>query len=435
MQALDDRPRMRGRWYLIVLGAVLGGGGGGCGGDGRCDPDAPNTICTVVGSGVQGGGGDGGPAIEAGLYTPVDTAISPEGELWVLDFNDYVVRAVDKRGSIRTVVGSGMVGDDPPSGVTAMPAREASLNHVADLLFHGDYLYLAAWHNSRIKRVRLSDKTIENYAGRGRRTYYDGDGGPALESSLDLPSGIAFDPAGNLVVMDQANQVVRRIDGSGTIRTIAGRCVTERSACAPGEQPAACASLAEHAASHKLACGDPAMGCDFPCNSGYGGDGGPALEARMAQPYGAQADPSGHLAYDPAGNLVFADTENHRIRRVDTAGIITTIAGTGEDGYAGDGGPATAAQLNRPVDVEIAEDGTIYFTDLGNSCVRKIDPAGSISAVVGQCSPERLDHGFAGDGGPPLEAKLDRPYGIDLAGKKLYVSDSYNNRIRVVNLP
>jgi serine/threonine-protein kinase len=131
-----------------------------------------------------------------------------------------------------------------------------------------------------------------------------------------------------------------------------------------------------------------------------------------------------------------SDTTNHRIRKVDPSGIITTIAGTGTAGYSGDGGAATAAQINHPVDVAIADDNSIYFTDVYNHCVRKIDPAGTISAVAGKChfSVNGHDGGFSGDGGPPLQADLNTPYGIDLVGKKLYVSDSYNNRLRVVNL-
>jgi sugar lactone lactonase YvrE len=155
----------------------------------------------------------------------------------------------------------------------------------------------------------------------------------------------------------------------------------------------------------------------------------------MGQPYGQAADPAGRLVYDKLGNLYFADTENNRIRKVDTAGIITTIAGTGVAGYSGDGGPGHLAQINRPIDVEVGDDNSVYFTDVYNSCVRKVAPDGTISAVVGKCSGEPAERGFSGDGGDPLEAKLDRPYGIDLVGKKLYVSDSYNNRIRVVNLP
>jgi hypothetical protein len=411
------------RGALLLAGVVAA-----ChGSDDRCDPDAPNTICTIAGSGKQGPGGNGGLAIDASLYVPQDTAISPAGEVWILDFNNYMVRAFGDDGVIRTVIGNGEVGDSPPLGEPAIAALDATFNHTSDLFFHDGYLYLSAWHNSRVKRVNLGTMMLENYAGRGRRTYYDGDDGPAMDASLDLPSSIALDPAGNIVIMDQANQVVRMVDGDGNIHRIVGACVVELdSPCPPGVQPVACPG------SDKLACGDLATECSKPCTPGYGGDGELALTSRMAQPYGQAADPAGRLVYDHQGNLIFADSENNRLRKVDTAGIITTFAGTGRGGYSGDGGPATAAQISRPIDVEVGDDDSIYFTDVNNNCVRKVDPSGIISTVVGQCGPNR---GFSGDGGSPLEAQLDRPYGIHLDGNKLYVADSYNNRIRVVNLP
>jgi sugar lactone lactonase YvrE len=429
---------------LVVLGLTACGDNAA---PGDCDPTVPDTICTIAGSGEQGFNGNNGPATEAALYIPQDTAVSPDGELWVLDFNNYVVRAIDANGIIRSVIGNGRVGDSPAPGVAAMPAIDAFFNHTSDLFFHDGYLYLAAWHNSRIKRVRLSDMMLENFAGLGRRTYYDGDGGPALDASLDLPSSIALDPSGNIVIMDQANQVVRMVDRDGTMHTIAGKCVVDLLVqCA---QPIACPD------SNKFACipepterrpntpinpllenADPLLAeCARACTPRYGGDNGPALESRLAQPFGQAADPAGRIVYDNAGNLLIADSSNNRIRKVDTAGIITTLAGTGERGYSGDGGLASEAMLNRPVDVEVGPDNAVYFTDVYNSCVRKIDPAGIISTVVGQCSPNPKDRGFSGDGGSPLNAKLDRPYGIEIDGNKLYVSDSYNNRIRVVNLP
>jgi len=402
-------------------------------GDEPCDPDAPNSICTIVGSSTdQGYSGDQGPATDAVLYIPMDLVVSPEGDLWLLDFNNYVIRKIDSTGTITTIIGNGEVGDSPTQdGVPELPAQDAYFNHTTDLFFADGYLYLAAWHNSRIKRVRTSDMMIENFAGRGRRTFYDGDAGPALMASLDLPSSVARDPAGNIAIMDQANQVIRLVDHTtNAMSTIVGTCIVEsNSPCAAGVQPVSCPS------SNKLVCGDPATECMFECTPSYGGDGGPARDARMAQPFGQAADPAGRIVYDHDGNLIFADTDNSRIRKVDTSGIITTLAGTGDAGYSGDGGPASAARVNRPVDVEIGSDNSVYFTDTYNSCIRKIDPAGIISTVVGQCSPAPADRGFSGDGGSPLEAKLDRPYGIELAGNKLYVCDSYNNRVRVVNLP
>lgn len=412
-----------------LLALALGASLPACGED-ACDPDAPNTICTIAGSGEQGFNGEDGPANKAALYVPQDTVLSPDGNVWALDFNNYMIREIRADGTIHAIIGNGQVGDSPPPNVASMPAIDAFFNHTTDMFVHDGYLYLSAWHNSRVKRVRLSDMMIENYAGRGRRTYYDGDDGPALNASLDLPSSIALAPNGDIVIMDQANQVVRAVDSAGNIHRIAGKCVVDLNApCAAGVQPTQCPN------SNKFTCGDLAVECATECTAAYGGDGGSALEARIAQPVGQAADPAGRLVYDHAGNLLIADTENNRIRKVDTAGIITTLAGTGTAGFSGDGGPAAQAKINHPVDVAVGDDNTLYFTDVGNSCVRKVDPSGIISTVVGQCSPDPTKRGFGGDGGNPLKAKLDRPYGIDLAGKKLYVSDSYNNRIRVVNLP
>jgi hypothetical protein len=415
------------RYTSILLLALAA-----CGGDEQCDPNAPGTICTIAGNGSAAYFGDEGPATEASLYAPQDMAISPEGELWLLDFNNYRIRAVDKAGMIRTVIGTGLLGDSPDEGVERIPALEAWFNHTPDFFFHDGYLYLAAWHNARINRVRLSDMTLERFAGMGTRVQYAGDGGPAMMANLDLPSSIALGPTNDIVVMDQANMVIRAIDlETGIIDRIAGKCVVEGPA-GPCDAPVSCPADTTNA--DKFVCGDPAILCPLACTPSYAGDGGPALEARMAQPYGQQADPAGRLKYLADGSLVFADTDNNRIRKIDPNGIITTIAGTGEKGYAGDDGPALEAQLNHPIDIDAAPDGTIYFTDVLNSCIRKIDPAGIMRRVVGTCSPKSVDRGFEGDGGDPLAAKLDRPYGIMLDGKKLYVADSYNQRIRVVNL-
>jgi sugar lactone lactonase YvrE len=408
---------------LVLLGAASFG----CSSEEPCDPTAPGTICTVVGSGEQGFGGDNGPALEAALYVPQDTAVSPDGELWVLDFNNYLIRAVDDQGIIRSVVGTGLLGDSPPVDVAQIPAAEALFNHTTDLFFHDGYLYLAAWHNSRIKRVKLDTMMLENFAGIGRRTLYSGDGGPALSAAVDLPSSIALDPNGNIVFMDQANQVVRMVDQDGIIHRIAGTCLVEYTAvCGPSDVPVACPD------SNKTTCGAIEENCNLPCTPGYGGDGGSALDARMAQPFGQRADPAGRLTYDAEGNLYFADSQNHRIRKVDTNGIITTAAGTGTGGYSGDGGPANEADIFNPVDVEVADDGRILFTDVYNNCVRAIETDGTISTVAGVCSPDTADRAFGGDGGPPTEARLDRPYGIEIDGDLMYIADSYNNRIRVV---
>ncbi len=415
------------RFAILALALV------GCGDnvEGACDPEAPNTICTIAGFTLElGYEGDGGQATDATLYIPMESVVRPDGHIWFIDFNNYVVREIDLDGTIKTVIGTGDLGDSPASeGVDTVHALTSKNNHTPTMMLTPDYLYLAAWHESRIKRVRLDDMMMELYAGRGVRTKYDGDGALAGDAGLELPSSVAMDPSGNIVLTDQGNQVIRRISATtGNIETIAGQCVIERLSCTVNEtEPVPCAD------SNKLTCGDPATSCGGGCSKSFGGDNGPALLAQLSFPDTQAADPVGRIAYDHEGNLLIADTGNNRIRKVDTTGIITTIAGTGTAGANGDGGPATAAELNRPIDLAIADDNSIYFTDEYNNCVRKIDPAGVITTAAGICDATVRE--FSGDGGDPTAARLNHPYGIDLAGTKLYISDSYNNRLRVVNLP
>jgi hypothetical protein len=418
----------------FLIGALSGVAAlAGCSSDdGPCDPEAPGTICTIVGSGENGGGRDyQEDALTTNISVPMDMAISPDGDLWVIDFNNYQIRALGADGVLTNVIGTGLVGDSPQPVDGTEPCNLASFNHTPDMYFHSDgFLYLAAWHNSRVKRVNLAAMEVENYAGLGKRTLYTGDDGPAMAAAVDLPSSITADLDGNIVFMDQANQVIRMVDQDGNIHRIGGQCVVDEVyACADGQVPEACPD------SNKTVCGSPETECAKPCTPGFGGDGGLAIDARLALPFGQKADPAGRLAYDADGNLYFADSENDRIRKIDTDGIISTVAGTGVGDYGGDDGPAVDAMIDNPVDIEVAANGEVYFADVNNGCIRKIGLDGIISRVAGVCSNDPDDHRnkFAGDGGDPLDAILDRPYGIELTPTKLYIADSFNHRIRVVN--
>ncbi|WP_157069827.1 hypothetical protein [Sandaracinus amylolyticus] len=387
-----------------------------------CEP-APGTICTIVGTGRAGLAGDDGLAREAELYLPMDSTIGPNGDLYVVDWNNHRIRVVSdplETSVIETCAGSGRLGDGPPG-----PVLEADFNHPTDIVFDGSgHMWIAAWHNSRVRMVDLETDTLSDVAGTGGRNYF-GDGGPASSAVLDLPAGLDFDAAGNLYFVDQANQVIRRITTTGTIERVAGMCVTNE--CADGETPVACPG-----GSGRTHCGADVSACDLPCARAYGGDGGPALEARFAMPFGQSAEPSGRIAIAGDGTIYFADSHNHRVRVISPDGMIDTLAGTGTRGYAGDGGPASAAQLDNPVDVELSEDErTLYLTDTFNHCVRAIDlDAGTIDGVAGRCGTR----GFEGDGGDPREALLDRPYGIEIdhATGNLYVTDTHNHRVRVI---
>ena len=410
---MTARPALPARLLVTIasLGALALAACGG--GDDACEPSS-GEICTLAGTGIAGLTQDGRPAGETDLYSPMDVTLGPDGLVYVLDWNNHRIRVIDAEGNIQTVAGTGLIGDGPPG-----PALQSAFNHPTEVIFDDlGRMFIAAWHNSRIKLIDLQASTLEDYAGTGGRAYF-GDGGPASTAVLDLPASIALDPDGNLFVMDQANQVIRKIAPDGTITRFAGICIVGEPV--PGRAPV---KLGE---TDKWGW-DPAN-VTLACQAGYGGDGGPALEARISQPVGQAAEPAGGITFDAEGNLYFADSGNHRIRKIDMDGIITTVAGTGERGFSGDGGLATQAQLNNPVDVEVASDGSVYIADTYNSCVRCIGADGIIRTVAGRCG----SNGYDGDGGDASNALLDRPYGIELdADKNLYIADTYNQRIRLV---
>lgn len=373
-------------------------------------------ICAFAGTGVAGFGGDEGGALEADFYLPMDVVFGPDRGAYVIDWNNHRIRRIGDDGVVRTVAGSGELGDE------TSVALESTFNHPTSAVFDAQgRLVIAAWHNSRIKRLDLGTMALENICGTGLRAY-GGDGGPAALADLDLPTAVAIGPGGELFVLDQANQLIRRIDAAGNIQRVAGRCVA--GACHPGETPAPCGS------GGKLACLElNPTACETPCLGAFEGDGGDAKEARLSMPVGQAADPGGRLAFDAQGNLYFADTKNHRIRRITPGGIVTTVAGVGSAGYSGDDAPAVEARLNKPIDLALGPDGDVYFTDTGNSCVRAFTPGGTIRRVAGRCTVR----GNEGDGGSALEATLDHPYGLAFDSRQqLYVADTQNNRLRRV---
>ena len=211
--------------------------------------------------------------------------------------------------------------------------------------------------------------------GSGFDTGFVGDGGPATEAQVSCPAGVTFDAAGDLLLADHSNNRVRRVDSNGVIETIAGS----------GEAGS---------------------------NRGmYGGDGGPATSGFLQEPTS--------IAVDAMGNLFISDRDNNRVRKVDTSGIITTLAGDGTDAFGGDGGPASKAKMDDPAGIAVAADGTVYVADSNNRRVRKIDPEGIITTIAGTASG-----GDTGDGGPASKATFDDPEAVALdADGNLYVSD------------
>ncbi|MGH8487836.1 MAG: RHS repeat-associated core domain-containing protein, partial [Gammaproteobacteria bacterium] len=343
-------------------------------GEHRAAGNMNNVITTVAGNGTAGYSGDGGPAAQAKLYYPETIALGPDGSLYIADTFNNRIRRVGPDGIITTVAGTGKQGYNGDGG----PATQAITQYPLSIALGPDgSLYIADYFNHRIRRVGL-DGVITAVAGTAHGGY-GGDGGPATQAKLWTPSGLALGPDGSLYIADSGNNHIRRVGPDGVITTVTGTG-----------------------------------------HYGYAGDGGPATQAKLFAPSG--------LALGPDGSLYIADTDNNRIRRVGPDGVITTVTGTGQYRYGGDGGPATQAQLFYPRGIALGPDGSPYIADSYNHRIRRVGPDGVITTVTGTGQG-----GYGGDGGPATQAKLYYPRGIALGPDgSLYITDSYNYRIRRV---
>jgi uncharacterized protein (TIGR03437 family) len=339
---------------------------------------APGGVISIAaGDGLARYSGDGGAAVGASLSSPAGgypwgLAMDAAGNLYIADQGNNAIRRVDTSGIITTVAGNGHGGFSGDGG----PATKAMLSQpMAVAVDASGNLYIADAFNNRIRFV-TANGTISTLAGTGPGTY-TGDGGPASQATLHQPDGLVLDAAGNLFVADKINFAVRKISPNGTITTFAGT----------GKY-------------------------------GFSGDSGPATKALLST--------VSDVKFDSAGNLYISDTGNQRIRRVDGSGTITTIAGTGQIGFGGDGGAATAAQFSTPQGLAIDSTGAVIVADEFNGRVRRIVPGGAVTTIAGQTLS-------VGDGGPSTQARFTNPYNntVDGAGN-LYIADSQENRVRKV---
>ncbi|WP_207387496.1 protein kinase domain-containing protein [Protofrankia symbiont of Coriaria myrtifolia] len=338
-------------------------------------PPRPATIITVAGTGVAGFSGDNGPATAADLSKPDDPLVDNTGAVYFTDTGNNRIRRIGADGIITTVAGTGTYGFSGDNG----PAAQAHFATPTDVARdRAGNLYIADTDNNRIRRINVVG-TVTTVAGTGTPGY-SGDGGPATAAQLAKPTSVLVDADGTLYIADTGNHRIRRIGTNDVITTVAGSGT-----------------------------------------SGYSGDGGPATAAQLARP--------GGLAADTAGNLYIADNANNRIRRVSSDGVIITVAGSGTSGYSGDGGPATAAQLANPGSVAVTDDGRVYIADTDNNRVRRVDADGVITTVAGSD-----EAGYSGDGGPATAARLCEPngLGLDTTERLLYITDNCNDRIRRV---
>ncbi len=353
-------------------------------------------LSTLVGSDTWGYGGDGGPADQALINYPSDVAIGSDGSVYITDAGNARIRRIGPDGIITTVAGGG-ANPDGDGG----PATQAQLTSPTDIALGPDgSFYIAeglgplasgrafpmlsphsfqepASYSCQIRRVG-PDGIISTVAGNGAPGY-SGDGGLATQAQLNGPMGVATGPDGSLYIADSGNGRIRRVDPNGIISTVAGNGTY-----------------------------------------GYGGDGGPAIDAALAHPK--------TVAVGPDGSLYIGDTVNNRIRRVGPDGIITTVAGDGNGGYNGDGGLATDAWLYNPTGVEVGPGGSLYIADAYNNRIRRVGSDGIITTVAGNGHD-----GFGGDGGPAAEATLRRPAAAALKPDgSLVIADEGNNRVRRV---
>ena len=340
-------------------------------------------IYAFAGDGNQDFSGDGGPATGAELNTPYAIALDFQGNAFIADRANNRVRRVDAgSGVITTIVGTGTAGPGGDGGLAVNAELDGPSGIAVDAA--GD-VYISDADNQRVRRVDASSGIISTYAGNvtGGATGI-GDGGPATSAHLLFPAGLALDTAGNLYIADEGHNLIREVTlATGIINTVAG---TMNGA------------------------------------GGYGGDGGPATSAFLLLPTG--------VAVDSAGNIYIADTDNDLIREVNAStGIITTVAGNGGTGYDGDGGPATQFAIWGPSDVVVDASGNLYIADLENTRVRKVTAAtGIITTYAGIGLP-----GNAGDGGPANFAYINRPEGLGFDKKgNLYIADTDNNCVRIV---
>ncbi len=338
---------------------------------------ADRRIVTIAGTGTAGYSGDGGPGTKAELNNPFGLVVGPDGALYFCDSGNNCIRRLDLKSNVLTTIAGtqkrGYAGDGGK-------ALEAMMNQPYELRFSkaGDLLFVDEMPNHVIRRIDMKTQLISTLAGTGQAGF-GGDGGPAEKAQFRQPHSIAFDPEGRLLVCDIANQRVRRIDlKTGLIDTYAGT---------GGRGPAA--------------------------------DGAPLEGTPLNGPRA--------IDLDPEGNLYLALREGNAIYRIERkSGKMFQVAGTGEAGYTGDGGPGKQAKLNGPKGVAYAPDGSLYIADTENHVIRRLDlKTGVIATVAGT--------GEKGDGpdGDPLKCRLSRPHGIfvDKQGV-VYIGDSESHRVR-----
>ena len=399
-----------------------------------------STIETIAGTGTAGFSGDSGPATAAQIDRPEHVAVDSAGDVFIGDTMNHRIRKIDvATGDISTYGGTGTAAYSGDGG----PASSAAMNEPRGLFVDGsDDLFLADSQNHVIRKIASATGVITVAAGRHRDPGF-GDGGLATIAVLQQTDDVAVDAAGNLYIACLTQGRVRKVDvGTGIITTLIGSG-TELEPADPNDDvwllsPSGVA--VDSAGNVYVADSDPlnsrivkytVAGATFETFAGNGtpgnsGNGGLATAAEVHKPEG--------VAVDSNDDVYIADTGGASIRKVVVAtGIITRVAGTTNNGYSGDGGAATAADLNKPSKVVVDSTGKFYIADTLNSVIRKVSASGTITTIAGTGVA-----GYSGDGGNAKLAQLNLPVGVGFkAGDPgvLYIADTVNHRVRKVDVP
>ena len=441
-------------------------------------------IYTYAGRGQPGFFGDLGDPLKAYFYNPTTLAMDSADQLYINDQSNIRIRRIQNDGRIVSVAGTGIPGAEGDGGV----AKSANINPAAIALDAKNNLIIADGVNNRVRRVTIADGIIDSIAGNGIATYdprylyrkgdqlyfsdgnaqririfnlatgalsvaagsgstgFSGDGSSAFNANMKNPRGIAVDTAGNLYFADSGNHVIRKVDTSSNISTIAG---TAGTATSTGDGAAATSAtlnepvdlafdgsgnlfIAERSG-YRIRKIEKNGTITTVAGTGFGGapdsESGNATDQRLNLPQG--------LFVEKDNSILIADTGNNRVRRLKSDGSITTIAGNGNGSYDGDGGPAVSAALNAPIGLSEDEAGNIYINDSNSSAIRQVGADGIITTVAGLQAPTGSSRvgGFNGDGSPATSYQVNRPLGLATspASCSVLLADTNNQRLRQVS--